>query len=77
MPRVKMTKLLAGPDGSLHPGKTYDISADLARTLVAADAAIAVDPLGDAVEAPIENETVTPPETALAPRQRGRTRGGK
>lgn len=68
MARVRMIKLLAGPDGAMHPGKSYDVSDDLALALLEANAATLLD--GDIVVRTVEHQANTPPENATATRQR-------
>jgi hypothetical protein len=78
MARIKMITMLAGPDGTMHPGKSYDVDDDLALTLAAANAcellesALVVPPEIPAPETKaVETATKAAPENAARRSGRG------
>lgn len=77
MPRFRVTKLIAGPDGVFHPGQILDLSAETGAAYVVADAAIALDMPALQDSSPlVERATDEAEEHAVgAPQRRGRSRG--
>lgn len=57
--RVTMRTLAAGPDGTMHPDKTYDLPPKQAQELIKAGAAVAAEPKAPAVpvQRPVEPAT--------------------
>lgn len=78
MKLIRMLKMMAGPGGVRHVGKTLTVSDDEADQLVAAEAAAVIaviaviaDPAQEADELPVEMETATVDpvaETAVRPK---------
>lgn len=75
MKLIRMLKMMAGPGGVRHVGKTLTVSDDEADQLVAAEAAeviaVIADPAQEADELPVEMETATVDpvaETAVRPK---------
>lgn len=70
MTSVRMKKLSSGPDGTRHPGKVYQVSAEEGRALVECEAAAwVVEPIADPI---VESAVRGAPETAVGAGQRAR-----
>lgn len=67
--RVKLKTLMAGPEGSAHPGQILDLPADRAQALVAGGYADAMEPEAQGTQ---EAATLATPETAMQPAARKR-----
>lgn len=70
MKRIRMITLAAGPAGVLEPGRVYEVEDERAQKLVAAGAAVAVEP--QMAKAPIEAAIIEPEETATPARRKRR-----
>lgn len=73
--KIRMIKLAAGPEFVLRSGHEYKVPWDQGLALVAAGAAIALDPIGDPVEKEIA--VIEPAETAVKPKTTRRRRAAK
>lgn len=71
--KVRMRTLLAGPAVTLHPGQVADLDTATAKALIEGGYAESVQ----RAVAPIENASVTQPETADVkfPAKKGKRRG--
>lgn len=77
MTRVKLLKLMAGPDGVTHTGQTVTVDDEQARALIECGAAVLVDTPKPAVviEETAEVETADiEPATEFAAIRKGRRR---
>jgi hypothetical protein len=70
--RIKMTTLMAGPEGVFQPGAERELPTPQAQRLIQAGAAVAMDPEPTptrvkATAPPRETAAVSPPETPEEP----------